>query len=66
MKKILITGVTGQDGAYFSTFLIDKNFLRKNEIAKLYGNPSKLFLHFPSLKEKVFDIKETLLSMIKS
>ena len=46
--------------------ILDKNFLRKNEIAKLYGNPSKLFLHFPSLKEKVFDIKETLLSMIKS
>tara|TARA_B100001287_G_scaffold257943_1_gene243946 strand:+ start:4284 stop:5162 length:879 start_codon:yes stop_codon:yes gene_type:complete len=45
--------------------ILDKNYFRKNEIAKLYGNPSKLFLHFPSLKEKVFDIKEILLSMIK-
>ena len=26
MKKILITGVTGQDGAYLSRFLIDKNY----------------------------------------
>ncbi len=44
--------------------ILDKNYFRKNEIAKLYGNPSKLFSHFPSLKNNVFEIKETLLSML--
>lgn len=27
MKVALITGITGQDGAYLSEFLLDKNYI---------------------------------------
>ena len=30
MKKVLITGITGQDGAYLAEYLLKKNF-------KIYG-----------------------------
>ena len=33
-KKALITGVTGQDGSYLSEFLLNKNYLTKEEIGK--------------------------------
>ena len=35
MKKALITGITGQDGAYLSKFLLDKNY-------KVYGTYRRL------------------------
>ena len=50
MKKVLITGITGQDGSYLTEFLLKKNYLvygiiRPSSIFKidridhLYSNP---------------------------
>ena len=67
MNKIaLITGITGQDGAYLSEFLLKKNYtvhglkrrtslFNTDRIDHLYEDPhnpnSKLFLHFGDLTD---------------
>jgi len=64
MKKVLITGITGQDGSYLAEFLLEKNYevhgiIRKSSsfntgrINHLYEDPEilnkRLFLHYGDL-----------------
>ncbi len=66
MKKALITGVTGQDGAYLSEFLLDKSYqvhgikrrsssFNTERIDHLYKDPheekTNFFLHYGDLSE---------------
>ena len=41
MKKAIVTGITGQDGAYLAQFLLSKNYFRLAEVDALIGNPAK-------------------------
>jgi GDPmannose 4,6-dehydratase len=66
MKKALITGITGQDGAYLAQFLLDKGYevhgikrrsssFNTERIDHLYTDPHargrKLFLHYGDLTD---------------
>src|SRR5690242_1284857 len=66
MKKALITGITGQDGAYLAEFLLDKGYevhgikrrtsiLNTERIDHLYEDPHvpdrRLFLHYGDLAD---------------
>ena len=66
MRKALITGVTGQDGAYLASFLLDKDYevhgiLRRastfntDRIDHLYRDPhspdARMFLHYGDLTD---------------
>lgn len=66
MKKALITGITGQDGAYLSEFLLEKGYevhgirrrsslFNTNRIDHLYLDPhnpnAKLFLHYGDMTD---------------
>ncbi len=66
MKKALITGITGQDGAYLSEFLLKKGYevhgikrraslFNTQRIDHIYNNPnikeSKLLLHYGDLSD---------------
>ena len=66
MKKALITGVTGQDGAYLTQFLLDKGYevhgirrrssqFNTQRIDHIYENPnignSRFFLHYGDLTD---------------
>ena len=57
MKKALITGVTGQDGAYLAEFLLKKGYevhgikrrsslLNTDRIDHLYQDPHEQDVHF--------------------
>ena len=59
MRKVLITGVTGQDGSFLSEFLLEKGYdvhgiIRRSSvdyrerISHLEGNP-RFHLHIPVL-----------------
>jgi len=48
MKRALITGVTGQDGAYLAEYLLNKGY-EVNNIASLII-PSKILNAFPQLR----------------
>ena len=61
MKRVLITGVTGQDGSYLSEFLIEKGYevhgiIRRSSvdfrdrIAHLKGHP-QFHLHYGDLSD---------------
>ncbi len=65
-KKALITGITGQDGAYLAEFLLDKGYevhglkrrsslFNTQRIDHLYNDPlesdSRLFLHYGDLSD---------------
>ena len=41
LKKIIISRVNGQDGAYLAEKLLNKKYLRQNELHYLKGNSSK-------------------------
>jgi GDPmannose 4,6-dehydratase len=66
MKKALITGITGQDGAYLAAFLLQKGYqvhgikrrtslLNTNRIDHLYEDPHEdrkhLFLHYGDMTD---------------
>jgi GDPmannose 4,6-dehydratase len=66
MRKALITGITGQDGSYLSSFLVDQGYevhgiLRRastfntDRIDHLYRDPhdpsARLFLHYGDLTD---------------
>ena len=66
MKKALITGITGQDGAYLARFLIDKGYevhgvkrrsssFNTERIEEIYQDPhlpyTNLFLHYGDLAD---------------
>lgn len=65
MKKAIITGITGQDGAYLARFLLDKGYevhgikrrtssFNTGRIDDIYEDPhtaKKLFLHFGDLTD---------------
>ncbi|MBS1189832.1 MAG: GDP-mannose 4,6-dehydratase [Rhodocyclaceae bacterium] len=65
MKKALITGITGQDGAYLAEFLLDKGYevhgirrrtslFNTDRIAHLYKahqSDSRLFLHYGDMTD---------------
>src|ERR1700736_3603937 len=66
MKKALITGITGQDGAYLAEFLLAKNYevhgikrraslLNTDRIDHLYEDPHvperRLFLHYGDMTD---------------
>jgi GDPmannose 4,6-dehydratase len=66
MRKALITGITGQDGAYLSTFLLDRNYevhgivrrastFNTDRIDHLYSDPhnpdTRMFLHYGDLTD---------------
>ncbi len=66
MRKALITGITGQDGSYLSTFLIDKGYqvhglvrrastFNTDRIDHLYKDPhdpeARMFLHYGDLND---------------
>ncbi len=68
LKKALITGITGQDGAYLSELLLDKGYevhgikrrtslLNTDRIDHLYQDPhkdnTKLFLHYGDLTDSM-------------
>ena len=48
MKKALITGITGQDGAYLAEYLLNKGY-EVNNIASLIIS-SKILNGFPQLR----------------
>ncbi|OPJ62699.1 GDP-mannose 4,6-dehydratase [Clostridium oryzae] len=65
-KKILITGITGQDGSYLAEFLLEKGYevhgiirrhstINTKRIDHLYDNPGignkRLFLHYGDLSD---------------
>ena len=63
MRKALITGITGQDGAYLSEFLLEKNYEvhgivrrssvdKKERIEPLLANPS-FHLHYGDMTDAV-------------
>ena len=37
MKKALITGITGQDGAYLAEFPLNKGYARRDSLVKERG-----------------------------
>lgn len=41
LKKVIISRVNGQDGAYLAEKLLNKKYLRQNELHYLKGNSSK-------------------------
>ena len=66
MKKALITGITGQDGAYLAEFLLDKGYevhgikrrsslFNTERIDHLYKDPtekkSNFFLHYGDMTD---------------
>ena len=66
MKKALITGITGQDGAYLAEFLLDKGYevhgikrrsssFNTERIDHLYEDPHiagrRLFLHYGDMTD---------------
>jgi GDPmannose 4,6-dehydratase len=66
LKKALITGITGQDGAYLAEFLLNKGYevhgikrrtslLNTNRIDHLYADPheesKRLFLHYGDMTD---------------
>lgn len=68
MKKALITGITGQDGAYLAEFLLEKGYevhgikrrsslFNTDRIDHLYQDPhkegTKLFLHYGDLTDSM-------------
>ena len=68
MKKAIITGVTGQDGAYLSDFLLEKGYqvhgikrrsssFNTQRIEHLYADPhqvnSKFKLHYGDLTDSL-------------
>ena len=68
MKKALITGITGQDGAYLARFLIDKGYevhgvkrrsssFNTERIEEIYQDPhlpdTNLFLHYGDLADSL-------------
>jgi GDPmannose 4,6-dehydratase len=68
LKKALITGITGQDGAYLAEFLLNKGYevhgikrraslLNTNRIDHLYEDPHtdhrRLFLHYGDLTDSL-------------
>lgn len=72
MKKALITGITGQDGAYLAELLLDKGYevhgiirrassFNTSRIDHLYSNDEiqgkKLFLHYGDLTDSVQLVK---------
>jgi GDPmannose 4,6-dehydratase len=71
MKKALIFGVTGQDGAYLSKYLLKKNYIvhgvkrrssslntdRINDIYKDPHNKSNFYLHYGDLSDSLSVLK---------
>ena len=71
MKKALIFGVTGQDGAYLSKYLLSKNYIvhgvkrrsssfntdRINDIYKDPHNKSNFYLHYGDLSDSLSVLK---------
>lgn len=68
MKKALITGITGQDGAYLTEFLLDKGYevhgirrrtslFNTDRIDHLYADPhiagTRLFLHYGDMTDSM-------------
>ena len=68
IKKALITGITGQDGAYLAEFLLNKGYevhgikrrsssFNTERIDHLYQDPhvndQKLFLHYGDLSDAI-------------
>jgi GDPmannose 4,6-dehydratase len=68
MKKALVTGITGQDGAYLAEFLLDKGYevhgikrrsssLNTDRIDHLYQDPHdpdrRLFLHYGDMTDSL-------------
>jgi GDPmannose 4,6-dehydratase len=65
MKKALITGITGQDGAYLAEFLLEKGYIvhgikrrsssfNTERVDPLYDNPNysgRFFLHYGDLSD---------------
>ena len=53
MKKIIITGITGQDGSYLAEFLLNKKYMKNNILVFIptynENNITKL--------DKIFQIK---------
>ena len=67
MKKILITGVTGQDGAYLSRFLIDKNYKVFGAVRRTSSlNYWRLNTVIQNLQVKINLLQEELTSLSKS
>ncbi|MBT6959497.1 MAG: NAD-dependent epimerase/dehydratase family protein, partial [Opitutae bacterium] len=67
MKKALVTGITGQDGAYLAELLLDKGYevhgiirrsssFNTNRIDHIYDNPN-LTLHYGDLTDSVQLVK---------
>ncbi|MDE0822334.1 MAG: GDP-mannose 4,6-dehydratase, partial [Opitutales bacterium] len=67
MKKALVTGITGQDGAYLAELLLEKGYevhgiirrsssFNTNRIDHIYDNPN-LTLHYGDLTDSVQLVK---------
>ena len=67
MKKVLITGVTGQDGSYLAEFLLEKDYVvhgivrrasteKKERIDHLEGKPN-FYLHYGDLTDSLSLVK---------
>lgn len=64
MKTALITGVTGQDGAYLSEFLVDPKYFRPAEVDILLGDASKARIILGWIPE--YDISQLVKEMMQS
>jgi GDPmannose 4,6-dehydratase len=61
MKKVIITGINGQDGSYLSEFLLEKgyevhgtlkrNSVSENQTSRLGNNYNKINLHYADLTD---------------
>ncbi len=63
MKKALITGVTGQDGAYLSKFLLEKNYIvygahRRSSSSSFWRLQELDVLEHPNLKLVEYDLTD--------
>ena len=77
MKKALITGITGQDGAYLAKFLLSKNYivhgvkrrsssLNTSRIDDIYEDPhtkTNFFLHYGDITDSLSVLK--IISIVK-
>ena len=63
MKTAIITGVTGQDGAYLSEFLLEKNY-KLIGLVRSYNDSKYKKLEYLNIKDKIIFEKVDLLDIV--
>lgn len=50
MKKVLITGITGQDGSYLAEFLLEKGYEVHGITRRAWSGFGQTFVFYPEMK----------------